>query len=73
MTTTASRAVAVLPKNAREEVRVTVDEFHGRRLFNVRVWFVGDDGIMRPGKQGIAVRLEMAADLAHAIGDAAHG
>jgi hypothetical protein len=68
---TSSRAVAVLPKNSREEVRVTVDEFHGHRLVNVRVWFIAEDGTLRPGKQGIAVRLDMAADLARAIAEAA--
>ena len=56
-----------LRKNAREEVRVSVDEFKGMQLLNIRVWFVGDDGQMRPGKQGVAVRLELAADLAQAI------
>ena len=70
-TATTSRHIATLPKNGREELRVTVDEFHGRRLVNVRVWFVGDDGSMRPGKQGVAVRVEMAVDLARAIGEAA--
>lgn len=56
-----------LRKNARKEVRVSVDEFKGMHLLNIRVWFMGDDGQMRPGKQGVAVRLEMAADLARAI------
>jgi hypothetical protein len=56
-----------LRKNSREELRVSLDEFKGHRLLNLRVWFEGDDGQMRPGKQGVAVRLEMAADLADAI------
>jgi hypothetical protein len=56
-----------LRKNAREELRISVDEFRGHRLLNLRVWFVADDGSMRPGKQGIAVRVELAPDLAQAI------
>ena len=56
-----------LRKNAREEVRVSVDEFKGLRLLNLRVWFQGEDGTMRPGKQGLAVRVELAEDLALAI------
>lgn len=63
---TATRPV-VLRKNAREEIRVSVDEFKGMDLLNIRVWFMGDDGEMRPGKQGVAVRLELAPDLAQAI------
>ena len=56
-----------LRKNAREELRVSLDEFKGHRLLNLRVWFEGDDGQMRPGKQGVALRLEMAGELADAI------
>ncbi|EYD75011.1 hypothetical protein Rumeso_03435 [Rubellimicrobium mesophilum DSM 19309] len=41
-----------LRKNSREELRVSLDEFKGHRLLNLRVWFEGDDGQMRPGKQG---------------------
>lgn len=69
---TAPRAVT-LRKNAREEVRVSVEEFKGMRLLDVRVRFKGEDGTMRPGKQGVAVRLEMAADLAQAIREVCNG
>lgn len=56
-----------LRKNSREEVRVSLDEFKGMQLLNIRVWFAGDDGQMRPGKQGVAVRLELAPELMQAI------
>ena len=69
--TETSRHIATIPKNRTEELRVTVDLFKGHRLLNLRVWFTGDDGTMRPGKQGVAVRLDLAADLASAIGEAA--
>ncbi len=62
-----------LRKNSREELRVSVDEFRGHRLLNLRVWFESDDGTLRPGKQGLAVRLEMAGDLTRAIQEACHG
>lgn len=71
MTDTSSRHIATIPKNRSEELRVTVDLFKGHQLLNLRVWFTGDDGAMRPGKQGVAVRLDLAADLASAIGEAA--
>ena len=71
MSSTPSRHVATLAKNRTEELRVTVDEFKGHRLLNLRVWFEAEDGTLRPGKQGVAVRLEMAAELARAIGAAA--
>jgi hypothetical protein len=62
-----------LRKNAREEVRVSVDEFKGMQLLNIRVWFAGEDGEMRPGKQGVAVRVELAPDLAQAIREVSRG
>ena len=56
-----------LRKNSREELRVSLDEFRGYQLLNLRVWFAGEDGSLRPGKQGVAVRAEMAAELVDAI------
>ena len=49
---------ATFRKNASEEVRVSLYDFKGHRLVNIRVWYTGDDGEMRPGKQGITLRLE---------------
>jgi hypothetical protein len=71
MSADTSRHVATIPKNKGEEVRVTVDDFKGHRLVNVRVWYRAEDGKMWPGKQGLAVRLDLAADLARAIAEAA--
>ena len=62
-----------LRKNSREELRVSVDELRGHRLLNLRVWFEAEDGTMRPGKQGLALRLELATELAHAIREVTHG
>lgn len=57
----------VIEKNRSEEVRVTLDDFRGIILLNVRVWYQAEDGQMRPGKQGIALRPERALELAEAI------
>ena len=59
--------IAPFRKNATEEVRVSLDDFKGHRLVNVRVWFAGDDGVLRPGKQGIALRLELLPELRAAL------
>lgn len=53
----------VLHKNLREELRIGVEEFRGHRLLNLRVWFQSEDGEMRPGKQGLAVRVAMLPEL----------
>lgn len=64
--------LATIPKNAREEIRVSVDDFKGARLVNIRVWF-GDDADKRPGKQGIAFRLDLLPAVLDALKRAAEG
>jgi len=59
--------LAVLRKNSREELRINIDEYRGHRLVNLRVWFEADDGEMRPGKQGIAIRLDLLPELRAAL------
>lgn len=63
-------SIAAFRKNANEEVRVSLDDFKGHRLVNIRVWFAGDDGEMRPGKQGLAIRLEQLPQLRDALTEA---
>lgn len=62
-----------LRKNSREEVRVSLDVFRGQMLLNLRVWFVDDEGEMRPGRQGIALRAELLPELRAALDKLARG
>jgi hypothetical protein len=55
-----------IPKNAREEIRISLDEFKGHRLCNLRVWYQDGDEF-RPGKQGLALRLELVPQLIEAL------
>lgn len=55
-------------KNAREEIRITLDDFKGRQLVNLRVWFDAGDGEYRPGKQGVAFRLDLLPEVLEALG-----
>jgi len=61
--------VATVPKNAREELRVTVGEYNDIPLIDVRVWTVpavpGGDG--QPTKKGLSLRPETWAELLGAI------
>jgi len=59
--------VAKFEKNKKEEVRVSLDTFHGRKLINIRVYYKDDDGTMKPGKQGIALGMDRYKDFAGAI------
>jgi len=64
-----SAVISTFEKNKKEEVRVSVETFHGRNIINIRVYYKDDDGTMKPGKQGIALAVERYKDLAGAILD----
>lgn len=60
------RTVATVRKNSGQEIRVGLQEYKGRQIASVRVWFLGDDDVWRPGKDGLNFR----ADLLPAVSDA---
>lgn len=59
--------IATIPKNSTEEIRITLGSYKGHELFNARVWFEGEDGTMRPGKAGIAFKLDKLPAFAEAV------
>jgi hypothetical protein len=61
------QVIAQFEKNKKEEVRISVETFHGRQIINIRVFYKDDDGTFKPGKQGIAVSVERYKELAAAI------
>jgi hypothetical protein len=61
--------VRTIPKNSTEELRVSLTEFNGHRLLNLRV-FYDAEGTKRPGKQGLALRIEQLPQLIEALHDA---
>lgn len=42
--------------------------YRGYELLDVRIYFEDDQGIWRPTKRGLTVRLEMLPDLLKALG-----
>lgn len=63
----ADQHIAAIRKNAREELRVSLSEFNGHQLANLRIWFTADDGTMRPGNKGLAFKLTMLPDVIEAL------
>jgi Transcriptional Coactivator p15 (PC4) len=59
--------VAQFEKNKKEEVRLSVETFHGRKLINIRVFYKDNDGSWKPGKQGLAISVDRYKDLAASI------
>ncbi|MFT3986309.1 transcriptional coactivator p15/PC4 family protein [Aestuariivirga sp.] len=58
----------IIQKNSREEVRISRESYRGHELVNVRTWYrADDDGTMKPGKQGLAVKAEKLPELIAAL------
>lgn len=64
----AANIVARFEKNSKEEVRISVEMFHGRRIINMRVYYRDRaDDQWKPGRQGLALATDRFKDLADAI------
>lgn len=59
--------IASLEKNASEQIRVSLDEFRGRNLLDVRVFSSFSTGEPTPTKKGLSIRIEMLDDLLEAL------
>ena len=61
--------IAKFWKNRRrsESVHVTLSEYEGHSLINVRVYATGTDGIDRPTTKGVAMGIGKLSELARAI------
>jgi hypothetical protein len=59
-------------KNRRrnESVHVTLSEYEGRTLINVRTYSTGTDGIDRPTPKGIAMAIDKLPELARSLAKA---
>jgi hypothetical protein len=68
-----SELIAVIPKNASEEIRIELRQFNGNDHIHIRVWTEpragGGDRIRT--KAGVARRVELLPELIEALGRAA--
>ena len=60
--------IATIPKNSREEIRISREDFKGTDLVSLRVYFQADDGDMRPSKKGIAFKASLLPEILEALG-----
>jgi len=61
-----------IQKNQKEVVRVSVGEFEGKELLNLRIWYKldEDDTEYKPSKKGIAISTSKYGELMKALEDA---
>jgi hypothetical protein len=52
-----------IEKNKNEIIRISIDEYKGEKLLNIRVFYKNKEGQWAPTKKGIAIRLEQFPSL----------
>ena len=55
--------IGEIPKNNREDIRVTLSNFKGHDLVGARIWFKSKDGEPRPSSKGITVNFKVLPEL----------
>jgi len=68
---TTDTLIATIGKNSREEVRVSLTEFKGHRLVDVRTYASFDEGGVRATKKGVSIKVDKLGDLISALQQAA--
>ena len=61
------RDLIAFKKNDREQVRILVSEYHGRRVLNIRVFYLDHSGEWLPSKKGLALGVEKLPILLAAL------
>ncbi len=56
-----------IPRNEREQVRISLEKYRGRYGIDIRIFFIGESGDWLPTKKGVRVPVEFKADLLDAI------
>lgn len=52
------KIVATFKKNSREQVRVSLSDFHGHQIIDMRVFWTPDGTNWNPSKKGLAIGVE---------------
>ena len=62
-----NRTIYSFPKNALEEIRVSINVFKGRQYIDIRTYYKGSDGEYHPSKKGVTLSPELLPDLQEAM------
>jgi len=59
--------IAQFEKNATEVIRLSLTEYRGRKLVDVRVYYSDDEGQYRPTKKGVSLSVDRYVDFKRAM------
>jgi hypothetical protein len=62
--------IAGWPRNKREVIRVSLDEYQGRTIIDLRCWWYDDQREVNPGRSGPTLALKHLPTLASGLADA---
>jgi hypothetical protein len=57
--------------NQRENLQIALDQYQGRNVVDLRTWWWGEDGNLRPSTRGLTVSTKHLRSLAEALSEAA--
>jgi hypothetical protein len=50
-----------------ERLRITVSEFRGRTLVDLRIWYAAESGEWKPGRAGVSLRPDQIGEVMQAL------
>ncbi len=62
--------VGEFEKNAKDTLRVTLHQYNGTDLISLRIFYKDKDGSLKPGRDGISLKVEQFPLLARLLADA---
>ena len=65
------KELVAFKKNDREQVKILISDFRGRRILNIRVFYLDQSGEWLPSKKGLALAIEKLPVLLAALHQAA--
>ncbi len=57
------KTILAIPKNSRDEIRLTLGQFEGHDLCNIRVWSGVEGETKRPTPKGIAYKISLLPEV----------
>ncbi|MGD9506855.1 MAG: transcriptional coactivator p15/PC4 family protein [Syntrophobacteraceae bacterium] len=55
------------PKNALEEIRISLSSYKGKQYIDFRVYYKADDGEFRPSKKGMTIAPDLFPEMEEAM------
>jgi len=62
-----TKTIAKFQKNALEEIRISLAEYQGKDLIDIRIWLKQNDEAFVPTQKGVAIAKEKYPELKKAL------